>query len=785
MLTRLGLEVEGIEERELIKGGLKGVVVGEVLTCIPHPNAERLRLTTVNIGEGEPLNIVCGAPNVAQGQKVLLATVGSTLYPINGEPITLKKSKIRGELSEGMICASDELGLGEDHSGIMVLPADAVVGTPASKQLNLASDFILEIGLTANRIDAASHFGVARDLHALTGNPLSKPKALKSYPLSSDIVIDIQAPEKCGRYAALKMDGLKVGPSPSWLKTAIETIGLGSINNVVDATNYVLHSIGQPLHAFDAKFFPDNKIVVRTATEGEAFLALAGSEHKLTADDLVISNGADAHCLAGIMGGKTSGVSETTTSIVLESAWFDPTTVRKSAKRHNLRSDSSFRFERGADRVQVLDALFWAAELIAEVAGGKIIGGYSEVNHSDITHKTIKVSYNYLNTLIGVELERELIHSILNRLEIDVKPISDYGHEGFETEFEASVPYYRVDVDRPADIAEEILRVYGLDTIPLNAHAGTGFFEPQPKVHSAKLQRIIGEVLAASGFNEILTNSLTTAERNLKLAGEGMEAVKIINPLSEELTEMRRSLLIGMLDSILHNINRRNKDLKLVEWGKVYGQKEGKSFESYRLCLAITGASKSESWQEPQKEVGFAGLVNSVSQILERLNIPGFSIAETTLNWAEYGAVLKDKKREIGFIGKVHPNILKAKGIKQTVFIADLDWDKLVSGYGFKQIFEPISKFPEVRRDLSLVLDKAIAYSELEKIALETERKLLKEVQAFDVFEGGNLQQGQKAVALSFMLQDAETTLTDIVIDKTMEKLQKAFETKVGATIRK
>lgn len=786
MLTRLGLEVEGIEERELIRGGLKGVVVGNVLTCEPHPNADKLRITTVDIGAGEALQIVCGAPNVAKGQKVPVALVGTTLYPTEGEPITLKKSKIRGELSEGMICAADELGLGADHSGIMVFPDSAQIGTPAAKQLNLNSDFILEIGLTANRIDAASHYGVARDLHALTGNPLQKPKALKlQIPSIETIKVFITAPEKCGRYAALKIDGLKVASSPDWLKTAIETIGLGSINNVVDITNYVLHSIGQPLHAFDAKYFPTNEVVVRTALNGEKFTALDGSENTLSADDLVISNGKEVHCLAGIMGGKTSGVSTETTSIILESAWFEPTTVRKSAKRHNLRSDSSFRFERGADRQQVLEALCYAAELITEIAGGQVVGGYTDVHLNPTGNKVFTVSYDYLDTLIGVPLERELVHGILRRLEIEVKPIAAYGHIGFEQEMEVTVPFYRVDVTRPADIAEEILRVYGLDTIPLNAHSGTAFFEPQPKIQAPKLQRIIGELLAGNGFNEILTNSLTTAERNEKLAGSEQESIKIINPLSEELTQMRRSLLIGMLDSVQHNLNRKNKDLKLVEWGKIYSQKEGKTFESYRMCLALTGADNAESWQKPQKEVGFPQMVNTVSQILNRLNLNGFNLQEQPIIWAEYGAIIKDKKRDLGFIGKVHPNLLKKWGIKQAVFIADLDWDKLVKAYGFNQVYQPISKFPEVRRDLSLVIDKSITYNELQKIAAETERKLLKETDAFDVFEGGNLKPNQKAVALNFILQDTEATLTDSVIEKTMEKLIKAYETKVNALVRK
>ncbi len=790
VLTAIGLEVEAIEPVEVISGGLKGVVVGEVLTREKHPDADRLSITTVNLGEGEPVQIVCGAPNVAAGQKVLVATVGATLYPKSGESFVIKKSKIRGAESHGMICAEDELGLGESHDGIMVLDAAAVPGTPAATFLNIETDFTLEIGLTPNRTDAFSHFGVARDLKAALKNMegglnlqtnliLPKTKSLTA-GANGNITIEVADTADCPRYAGIVVKGLKVGESPKWLKDRLNTIGVRPINNVVDITNYIQHEIGQPLHAFDLSKVSGNKIVVRRGKQNEKFVTLDGVERELNETDLMICNATEPMCIAGVFGGKDSGVADSTTEIFLESAYFNPVVVRKTARHHALHTDASFRFERGADVEKVVFALERAALMLEEICGGKIDGGLVDYYPNKLAKAEVLFSYKNATRLIGQEIPKERIKSILNDLEIEIASEND-------DQLKLVIPHYRADVTREADVIEDILRIYGFDNIafPTSLHSSISY---APKPDREKIQHRVSDMLAARGFNEIMGMSLTKAKYASIVNDDFISdetAVKLLNPLSQDLGIMRQSLLFGGLESIELNQNHKNPDLKLYEFGKVY-HKTGDAYkEKYQMGIWLTGARQPESWNNANNAVAIHDLKAAVDAVLSAAGIKNAVLNATQSEiWSEAMSVSVNKKTIVRW-GRVAASLRKAFDIKQDVYYAEIDWDQLIQVLPKNNIqYSAPEKYPAVRRDLSLLMDKQVQFMEIEKIAYETERKLLKEVGLFDVYEGKNLEAGKKSYAVSFILQDASKTMTDQQVDATMQKISKALDEKLGAKIR-
>ncbi len=790
VLTAIGLEVEAIEPVEVIPGGLKGVVVGEVLTREKHPDADRLSITTVNLGEGEPVQIVCGAPNVAAGQKVLVATVGATLYPKSGESFVIKKSKIRGAESHGMICAEDELGLGESHDGIMVLDAAAVPGTPAATFLNIETDFTLEIGLTPNRTDAFSHFGVARDLKAALKNMegglnlqtnliLPKTKSLTA-GANGNITIEVTDTADCPRYAGIVVKGLKVGESPKWLRDRLNTIGVSPINNVVDITNYIQHEIGPPLHAFDLSKVSGNKIVVRRGKQNEKFVTLDGVERELNETDLMICNATEPMCIAGVFGGKDSGVADSTTEIFLESAYFNPVVVRKTARHHALHTDASFRFERGADVEKVVFALERAALMLEEICGGKIDGGLVDYYPNKLAKAEVLFSYKNATRLIGQEIPKERIKSILNDLEIEIASEND-------DQLKLVIPHYRADVTREADVIEDILRIYGFDNIafPTSLHSSISY---APKPDREKIQHRVSDMLAARGFNEIMGMSLTKAKYASIVNDDFISdetAVKLLNPLSQDLGIMRQSLLFGGLESIELNQNHKNPDLKLYEFGKVY-HKAGDAYkEKYQMGIWLTGARQPESWNNANNAVAIHDLKAAVDAVLSAAGIKNAVLNATQSEiWSEAMSVSVNKKTIVRW-GRVAASLRKAFDIKQDVYYAEIDWDQLIQVLPKNNIqYSAPEKYPAVRRDLSLLMDKQVQFMEIEKIAYETERKLLKEVGLFDVYEGKNLESGKKSYAVSFILQDASKTMTDQQVDATMQKISKALDEKLGAKIR-
>lgn len=781
LLTGTGLEVEGIEEVESIKGGLKGVVIGEVLTCEKHPEADRLKITTVDVGLEEPLNIVCGAPNVAAGQKVILATVGATLYPTGSdEPLVLKKSKIRGALSEGMICAEDELGLGQSHDGILVLDTDLPNGTPASEYFGISSDYMIEIGLTPNRADAASHYGVARDLKAVLNRSINLPSVdgfavdNQSLPIS----VSVENNEAAPRYAGLTITGIKVGDSPEWLKQRLATIGIRSINSIVDITNYICHELGQPMHAFDADKITGNKVIVKTVAAGTPFVTLDGQERKLSDADLMICNETEPMCIAGVFGGLTSGVTAETTSIFLESAYFSPIWVRRTAQRFALKTDSSFRFERGTDPNMPLYALKRAALLVKEIAGGSISSDIVDLYPNPVADFEVKVIYRHIDRLLGKSLEKSLIKTILNALDIAVKNEDENG-------FIAIVPPYRVDVQREADIIEEILRIYGFDQIELSAGLSSDYLSDFPVNDPEKLKMRISELLAANGFNETITNSLTKPEPQSTLGDSVFgNPVKILNYLSEDLSVMRQTLIFSGLEVMAYNVNRRQKDLKLFEFGKTYHEVNGKYSEKERIALFISGNIQEETWLEKAREVTFHDLAASVNQILVAMKVKSVEKETADANIFSEGITLTLNKKPVVSFGLLKSAITKKADVKAPVFFADFDWDYLLKQYNSAVEFKEVSRFPEVRRDLSLVVEKKITFEELRQIAYKTEKQLLRSVNVFDVYEGANLE-GKKSYSISFILQDDQQTLTDKVIDKSMQRLIATYERELGAVIRK
>lgn len=785
LLTDLGLEIEGIDTYESVKGGLKGIVIGEVLTCVQHPNADRLKVTTVDIGADAPVQIVCGAPNVATGQKVPVATIGTTLYTTEGEAWKIKKGKIRGEESHGMICAEDELGLGESHDGIMVLDTKLKVGTFVSKVFEIENDEIFEIGLTPNRADAMSHHGVARDLKA---GLLQKEIQLElitpsvsSFHVdarSLKIDVDVQDKENAPRYCGVTITGLKVDASPSWLQHRLKSIGLSPINNIVDITNYVLHELGQPLHAFDANKITGNKIEVKTCNAGTKFTTLDDVERVLHEDDLMICDAEKPMCIAGVFGGINSGVTEGTTSIFLESAYFNPVSVRKTAKRHGLNTDASFRFERGIDPNITEYALKRAALMIVEIAGGEISSDISDTYVNKINDFEVRLSFDNAKKLIGEEIPRETIKSILTSLEIKVNNVT-------ETGLGLTVPAYRNDVQREADIIEEILRVYGYNNVGTTEKLNASISNSK-RFEDYKLQNIIGNQLASQGFYEIMANSLTTP-KYMELS-EQLNAdynVEMLNPLSNDLSVMRQSLLFSGLEAVCYNINRKRSDLKLFEFGKTYHQYPDKREEDKHLSLFVTGNISEERWNTVVTPSDFFYLKGTLQTILQRLGLNRLKSSPIKSDIFSEGMSFSLGKKNIVDFGLVKKSVLKHFGISQNVLFADFNWDNVLEMAKDNSIkFKPIPKYPKVRRDFALLIDNTVSFEDIYTIAKQTEKQLLKNVNLFDVYEGKNLPEGKKSYAVSFILQDEHKTLTDKQIDKIMSKLQSNFESKLGAELR-
>ena len=815
ILTSIGLEVGKVEQVQTIKGGLEGLVVGEVLTCVDHPNSDHLHITTTRVApDAEPLQIVCGAPNVAAGQKVIVATVGTVLYD-GDEKFTIKRGKIRGEESLGMICAEDEIGVGTSHDGIMVLPADTPVGMPAKEYFGVEDDTLIEVDITPNRADGASHYGVARDLYAYyqakgVNVALVKPCVedfkVNSHALPIEVVVENA--EACPRYTGVSIKGVTIQESPDWLKKALNTIGIRPINNVVDVTNFVLHEMGQALHSFDADKIKGNKVIVKNATEGQKFVTLDGVERTLSAADLMICNAEEPMCIAGVFGGQDSGISETTTNVFLESAYFDPVSIRKTARRHQLSTDASFRYERGCDPNNTLYVLKRCALLIQEVAGGEIaMEIVDEVKGEKLEVKDEKyfapfpVEFNIdrAHALIGKELGEELIERILHAMEVEI--VSKEGKT-----WQLGVPRYRVDVQRECDVVEDILRIYGYNNVEFPEKLNTSL-SYNPKPNPVALQIRISEQLTAQGFNEILNNSLTKVSYYEPLEGLSLATcVKIMNPLSQDLGVMRQTLLFGGLESIQRNANRKNADLKFYEFGNCYhynaqkiADRQAKDphwvydplyaySEEPHLALWLTGNKTAQSWVQKEEKTSFYTLHAYVNNVLRRLgvNVQLLNMEPLNSELCSDGMVIKAPNgKQIGFMGIVNGKLLKAFDIDNPVYYADLDWNMLLKlNKQYKPVINDLPKFPEVKRDFALLVDKSVKFADLAKAALAAEKKLLKAVNLFDVYEGKNLEAGKKSYALSFILQDAENTLKDKQIEAIMAKLLKTFEEKFGAKLR-
>lgn len=785
LLTNTGLEVEGIETVEQIKGGLAGLVIGEVITCEKHPDADKLSVTKIDIGTGELLDIVCGAPNVAKGQKVVVATVGATLYPNEGDSFVIKKSKIRGAVSEGMLCAEDEIGLGNSHAGIIVLNTELPNGTPAANYFNLDSDFCIEIGLTPNRADAASHFGVARDIKAVLNKQicLPNPKGVIFEDKPGAISVSVENTEACPRFCGLSIKNVNVKPSPDWLKSFLQTIGVNSINNLVDISNYICHVLGQPMHIFDADKIEGNQIVVKIPAKDTVIKTLDGLERKFSGSDLAICNQNKPMAIAGVFGGEESGVTEKTQNVFLEVAYFNPVSIRKTSSFHALKTDASFRYERGTDPNMPPYAIKVAAEMVLDLAGGQIDGNLIDVYPHKIENFVFEIKYKNIDRLIGKSIDRQLIKNILNSLDIEILAESNEIAK-------VSVPPYRVDVSREADIVEEILRIYGFDNVELSNHLQSDFISDFPKNDVDNLRIRVSESMAALGFNEIQTLSIVKPSQNepLKNIAKGDE-VRLLNPLSEDLSVMRQSLLFSGLESLVYNVNRRSKDLKFFEFGRTYYKISNENGTKYKdssvLGLWISGNKTADNWQQKNTASSFFDLANYVNQILKVMRVSNFSIEDADNLLFDYGITYKIKSKSVVTFGAVNKKNLKVADCKQAVFYAEFDWELILKNYTSEVKFAEISKFPEVKRDLSLVLDSKIKFKDIEAVALKTERKLLKSLNVFDVYEGDKLESGKKSYSVSFILQDNEKTLNDAQIDKTMTRFIEVFEKEIGAIIRK
>ena len=791
-LTSIGLETGGVEEVQTIKGGLEGLVIGEVLTCVEHPNSDHLHITTVNVGGEEPLQIVCGAPNVAAGQKVVVAVNGTKLYD-GDEVFTIKRSKIRGVESNGMICAEDEIGIGTDHAGIIVLPADAVVGTPAKEYYNVKSDYVLEVDITPNRVDATSHFGVARDLAAYlkqNGKPaeLKRPSidAFKIDDETPAIEVIVENTEACPRYSGVTIKGVTVKESPEWLKNRLNIIGLRPINNVVDVTNFVLHELGQPLHSFDAGKVKGDKVIVKTMPEGTKFVTLDGVERTLTDRDLMICNTEDAMCIGGVFGGLDSGVTEQTTDVC-----FHPTWIRKTARRFGLNTDASFRFERGLDANNTIYVLKRAALLIQEVAGGKITGSIQDVYPDPVQPYTVELTYNKINSLIGKDIPVETVKSILASLEMEIVSETPEG-------LTIHVPVYRIDVQRDVDVIEDILRIYGYNNIEFSDSVKSNLSYKTATDRSYDLQNLISEQLCGSGFNEIMNNSLTRSAYYDELTTYPVShCVMLMNPLSADLNGMRQTLLFGGLESIEHNANRKNGNIRFFEFGNCYdynveNKREDATLaefsEDYRLGMWVCGNRVENSWAHADEKSTVYELKAYVENILVRLGVNLKKVIFGNLSNDIYStgvSITTASGRQLGTFGIVSRKICKAMDIDFEVYYAELSWTLLMKETKKNKVtFSEISKFPAVKRDLALLLDKSVQFAEIRKIAEDSERKLLKEVSLFDVYEGKNLPAGKKSYAVSFYLQDETKTLNDKQIDAIMQKIRKNLEDKLGASLR-
>lgn len=778
LLTGCGLEVEGTENYESVRGGLKGVVVGHVLTCVRHPNADKLSLTTVDIGTGTPVQIVCGAPNVAAGQKVLVATVGTTLYPSKGEPMEIKKAKIRGELSEGMICAEDELGMGNSHAGIMVLTDAYETGQPASVYFPVYSDTVLEIGLTANRGDAASHLGVARDLKALTNIPVHLPKVadLKSSAATEPFKVDLQDTRGCLRYSGMALSGVEVKASPDWLKHKLSAIGIASINNIVDATNYVLHELGQPLHAFDTDQLAGKSIVIRQAVAGEKITTLDQTERTLQGTECIIADSEQPIAIAGVFGGINSGITTATRNIFIESACFAPAIIRKTARHHGLQTDASYRFERGTDPEITLTALARAVHLIQEIAGGEMASSVTDLYPEAVKPATVRFSMKRFETLMGQPIPHEEIVRILNNLEIAIDKKSD-------DLLLLTIPPYRSDVTREADVAEEILRIYGLNNIAIPAQLKSTLTRSADE-DAYVLRNRIANFLADTGFNEMMSNSLTASA--YYIPEELEQAVFMLNPLSTDLDVMRVKMLFNGMEMIRYNSNRRINSLRAFEFGFTYARTTQGYHETPHLALYLTGDAAPESWIQPKRACSYFHIKSHVEQILLKAGIKTFQFKTGELSFdLNQNTQVICGKEILGNFGSVDSRLLKKFDIEQPVFYADLLWEpirKLALKPSFE--LEPVIAFPPVRRDLALLIDKAVTYAEIERVARSTEKRLLKQMDVFDVYEGDKIPKDKKSYAVSFMLHDDTKTLTDKEIDAVMQKLIQQFGKTFGATLR-
>lgn len=791
ILTNIGLEVEGIEYFQSVKGGMEGLVIGKVLECEKHPDADRLSITKVDVGTGEPLPIVCGAPNVAAGQKVVVATVGTTLYDGDKE-IKIKKGKIRGQVSAGMICAEDEIGIGNDHDGIIVLDEKAQIGQKAKDYFDIEEDIIFEIGLTPNRIDGASHIGVARDLAAYlsqTKKTEYKKPSLDNFKIDNTdypVKITIENEKACKRYAGITVSNIKVKESPAWLKNRLKAIGLTPINNIVDITNFVLHETGQPLHAFDADMIKERHVIVKTLEKGSKFVTLDEQERELDENDLMICNPEEGMCIAGVFGGAKSGVSEKTTTVFIESAYFDPVYVRKTSKRHVLQTDASFRFERGIDPNNVIYALKRAAVLMKELGEGQISSEIVDVYPNPVKDHRVKVKYAHIDRLIGQKIETEAIKNILLSLEIKIVEETDEG-------LLLDVPPYRVDVTREADIIEEILRIFGYNNISISDEVkSTISYAPKPDVN--KWKNIVSDFLSSKGFHEAMSNSLT---KSAYYEHEGFKAentVKILNPLSSDLDALRQSLLFGGLEAVIYNENRKNKDLKLYEFGNCYfihPEKEGaqvldKYKEENHLAVFLTGNKNNINWNKPIQKTDFYDLKSHTEAILKRL---GYTVDKLDVNEVpdgifDYGLSYALNNKVLVSFGLVSKKLRKLFDIESDVFYADFYWDILMKKLPERKMFTPIAKFPEVSRDLALLLDKSVKFSQIKELAFKTERKLLKKVSIFDIYEGEKLGENKKSYAVNFILQDEFKTLKDKQIDKIMNNFIRVFEKELGAKLR-
>ena len=785
LLTDLGLEVEGVLPFESIKGGLQGVVVGHVLSCEKHPNADKLQLTKVAIGNDTTLQIVCGAPNVTKGIKVAVATIGTTLYTPEGEAWVIKKGKIRGEESNGMLCSENELGLGQSHDGILILENDLKEGTHCSNVFNVVRDEVIEIGLTPNRADAMSHFGVARDLKAgLKQQGVSKELITPSVMQFSvdnrlsTIQVKVDTPELAPRYSGITISDLTVKESPDWIKNRLKAIGLNPINNVVDATNYVLHELGQPLHAFDLDKIEGKTIVVKTLKEGTKFTTLDGIERQLSSEDLMICDAKKPLCLAGVFGGQDSGVTEKTSAIFLESAYFNPVSIRKSAKRHGLSTDASFRFERGIDINLVEESLKRAALLIKELAGGQISSDILDLYPKKEGNYQVFLTFKRIYSLIGEEIPTDTIKSILSSLEIRVNNVTESG-------LGLTVPFYRVDVQREVDVIEEILRVYGYNNIHFSKKINASIAYTDPKADHI-IQNKIGDSLAAQGFYEILTNSLTSP-KPLEYTQDTdlQQSVSILNPLSNDLSILKTSMLFTGLETVSYNINRKTNRLKLFEFGKTYHQIEENRIEHKHLSILMTGKKTPENWLNSDEKLSFFDLKSVVESILERLGIQKWKISEAPSDLFSEGISYNSRKETLVTFGVLSNKLLKKLDIKQEVLYADFNWDAILKSLTKEAVkFKEIPKFPEVSRDFALLVKNNVTFEQVAHTAKNTEKKYLKEVGLFDVYTGKNLPEGTKSYGVNFVLQDQNATLEEKQIDKIMQNLQSAFERDLEATLR-